>query len=98
GYVVLRLPHEVNPLWKQWLAEHYPQRAAKVMSVVNGLHGGRDYRSDWFLRQRGRGAWADLIAQRFDIALRRHGMAGRSLTLRTDLFRRPGEEEQLPLF
>lgn len=96
GYVVLRLPYEVNPLWQQWLATHFPQRAAKVMSVVNGLHGGRDYRSEWFVRQTGQGAWADLIAQRFDIALRRHGMTGRSRRLRTDLFRRP--EQQLSLF
>lgn len=98
GYVVLRLPHEVNPLWREWLAVHYPQRAEKVMAVVNGLHGGRDYRSEWFTRQSGQGVWADLIAQRFDIALRRHGLVGKRYALRTDLFRRPAEEEQLSLF
>ena len=99
GYVMLRLPWEVGELWRDWLAEHYPDRAARVMSVVRELHGGRDYQSDWFLRQQGRGQWASLFAQRFAIACRRAGLDDHELPpLRTDLFRVPSKPDQLVLW
>lgn len=98
GHVVLRLPHELGELWQQWLAEHYPQRAGRIMKVVRELHGGRQYRSDWFVRQQGRGVWAELLARRMALARNRHGMEGRYIELRTDLFRVPGRESQLTLF
>ncbi|MFN3714555.1 MAG: PA0069 family radical SAM protein [Alcanivoracaceae bacterium] len=99
GYVMLRLPWEVNELWRGWLAEHYPERAQRVMSVVRELHGGRDYQSDWHQRQTGRGQWANLFARRFELACRRAGLEGNELPpLRTDLFRVPTKPDQLVLW
>lgn len=98
GYVVLRLPHEVGPLWRDWLAEHYPDRAERVMQVVQSLHGGRDYRSRFFERQQGQGQWAALMARRFEVAARKADLAGDDRHgLRTDLFAVPGSATQLPL-
>jgi DNA repair photolyase len=97
-YVVLRLPHEVGPLWRDWLAEHYPDRAERVMQVVQSLHGGRDYRSRFHVRQRGQGTWAELIARRFEVALRKAELDHQDrCELRTDLFAVPGRGVQLPL-
>ena len=76
GWVMLRLPLEVAPLFREWLDTHYPLRAAHVMSVVQQLRGGRDYESQWGARMRGRGAFADLIEQRFRIAAARLGLNG----------------------
>ncbi len=99
GYVVLRLPHEVGPLWQEWLADHYPDRAEKVMSVMRDLHGGAIYDSRWHQRQSGQGAWAHLLRQRFDSACRSAGLAGReSLDLDTGGFVPPGPHGQLSLW
>ncbi|MGI9306502.1 MAG: PA0069 family radical SAM protein [Gammaproteobacteria bacterium] len=90
GYVVLRLPHELKEVFAGWLAEHLPQRAAKVMSQVRALHGGRDYAPQFFARHRGKGVLADLIARRFAVARRRYHLdAPRKNELRADLFRPP---------
>lgn len=79
GYVMLRLPYAVKTLFREWLAEHYPDRASHVMSLINQLHGGRDYDSTWRTRMTGTGVHADLVARRFAVACRRHGLAhGRS--------------------
>ena len=89
GYVMLRLPYEVKDLFREWLAEHYPLKAEHVMNRVRDLRGGNDYKSGWGVRMRGEGVYADLIAKRFEIARRRHGLDIRPGTrLRTDLFRR----------
>lgn len=72
-YQVLRLPWELAPIFRQWLAQHYPQRAERVMARVQDLHGGRDYRADFASRMRGQGVWADLLRQRFDKACLRLG-------------------------
>ena len=99
GYVMLRLPHEVAPLWRDWLQQHFPQRAGRIMAAVRALHEGRDYRSDWHQRQTGRGPWAALLAQRFRLACQRAGISSeRSGGLRTDLFRVPGKAVQGELF
>ena len=89
GYVMLRLPFEVKDLFAEWLAEHYPQKAARVMGRVRDLRGGKAYEAQWGVRMRGTGIYADLIAKRFDVALRKHGLdKPRRTELRTDLFRR----------
>jgi DNA repair photolyase len=99
GYVVLRLPREVAPLFRDWLAEHYPERAAKVMAQVRALHGDRDYDPAWGKRMKGEGTYAELIARRFRTAVRRLGLEAPFPQLRTDLFRVPGSgPEQLTLF
>jgi DNA repair photolyase len=76
GYVLLRLPLELKPMFESWLAAHRPGRAAHVMSLMRQLHGGREYESGFGVRMRGRGAFADLIAGRFRLAARRLGLDG----------------------
>ena len=75
GYVLLRLPHEVAPLFRDWLDAHYPQRAAHVMSTVQQLRGGKDYDSTFGQRMRGQGVYAQLLARRFALACQRLGYA-----------------------
>ena len=74
SYVLLRLPHEVAPLFRDWLATHLPLKAEHVMSLVNQSRGGKDYDASFGTRQRGEGVFADLIAQRFRLAKRRLGL------------------------
>lgn len=70
NYILLRLPLEVAPLFEQWLVEHYPLRAEKVMNVIRDTRGGKAYDSQWGQRMRGRGPFAELLAQRFALALK----------------------------
>ncbi len=77
GYVLLRLPHEVAPLFRDWLQTHVPDRAAHVMSTIRQLRGGKDYDSRFGARMRGEGVYADLLARRFALAHKRTGFAGR---------------------
>ncbi len=88
-YLPVRLPYEVAPLFRAWLDEHYPDRAAKVMNIIQSLRGGRDNDPNWFTRMQGFGPWADLLRTRFEKAVRRYGIAQQKLDLRTDLFRPP---------
>ena len=73
GYVLLRLPLEVAPLFRDWLDTHHPDRAAHVMSTINQLRGGKDYNSEFGSRMRGEGVYADLLSSRFKLARRRLG-------------------------
>lgn len=73
GYVLLRLPYEVAPLFHDWLQAHHPQRAEHVMSTLNQLRGGKDYDSRFGKRMRGEGTYADLLANRFKLASKRLG-------------------------
>ena len=75
SYVLLRLPHELKEVWREWLQLHLPERAAHVMSLVRQMRGGRDYDSRFGTRMRGEGPFADLIATRFVKAYRKHGYA-----------------------
>ena len=88
-YTVLRLPWEVSPLFREWLAAHYPQRAERVMHRVQDMRRGRDYNAEFRTRMKGEGAWADLIRQRFDVACRRLDLVHERFRLRNDLFRPP---------
>jgi DNA repair photolyase len=76
GYVMLRLPHEVKELFRDWLQQHQPLKAERVMNRVREMRGGRDNDSRFGHRMRGNGVYAGLIAQRFRIALARLGFAG----------------------
>ena len=73
GYVLLRLPHELKTIWREWLQLHYPERAAHVMSLMRQMHGGKDYDSSFGRRMRGEGPFAQLIQQRFAKAHARLG-------------------------
>ena len=99
SWVMLRLPLEVAPLFREWLAEHRPERAARVMARVRETHGGRDYDPAWGKRMRGQGTYAELIARRFEVAVKRAGLDRGLPGLRTDLFRvPPAVGDQLSLF
>ncbi len=89
GYVLLRLPLEIKALFREWLEEHVPGRARRVINILQQMHGGRDYVSQFGLRQTGSGPFALQIAQRFRLAKQRLGYGEKRTALRTDLFRRP---------
>jgi DNA repair photolyase len=91
GYVLLRLPHEVKILFREWLADHYPDRAKHVMSLINQARGGKDYDSQFGTRMSGTGAYAELLGTRFELAKRKLGFAGsrERYELDTSLFRPP---------
>ena len=91
SYVLLRLPYEVKDLFREWLAEHYPQRASHVMSLVRDARGGRDNDPNFGTRMRGTGAYAELLRTRFKLATRRLGLdSPRNVALNRALFRPPG--------
>jgi len=90
GYTILRLPWEVKDLFREWLAQHFPERAAHVMSVVRSMRGNRDNDPGFGTRMHATGPVAHLIRQRFQLACRRLGFpAEREYTLPTHLFQPP---------
>ena len=91
GYIVLRLPYEVNDLFQDWLKQHFPDRAAHVMSLIRDMRGGRDNDPRFGSRMRGTGPIAQLLQSRFKIACSRLGInaGGRSILSNTQLFRPP---------
>ncbi|HEX7856151.1 MAG TPA: PA0069 family radical SAM protein [Sphingobium sp.] len=95
-FIPIRLPYEVAPLFRAWLAEHYPDRAGKVMAIIRDIRGDHDNDPNFGTRMRGQGVWADLIRTRFSKARQRAGFTGEKLILRTDLFQPPqGPQLQL---
>jgi len=98
GYVILRLPLEVSPIFKDWLLRHYPDRYRHVLSLVRSMRGGKDYDSEWGKRMKGSGPYAWQIGRRFELAARKLGLNLERTKLRTDLFKAPkGASEQLVL-
>jgi DNA repair photolyase len=98
GYVLLRLPLEVAPVFKEWLLRHYPERYRHVLSLIRSMRGGKDYDAEWGKRMRGTGPYAWQIARRFELTTKRLGLNAKKLKLRTDLFETPKpESEQLSL-
>ncbi len=89
SFIPVRLPHEVAPLFREWLGIHYPDRADKVMNIIRSLRGGRDNDPNFGTRMRGQGVWADLLRTRFSRACREAGIGKAAVSLRTDLFRPP---------
>jgi DNA repair photolyase len=94
GYILLRLPREVQPLFRDWLDAHYPLRAAHVMSLMRQLHGGRAYDAAFGVRQLGNGPFAELLSQRFAIALRRCGLDRKAPLLDTSHFVPPRRDSR----
>lgn len=93
-YTVLRLPWEVAPLFRLWLDQHQPERAARILARVRELHGleagdERVYRADYRSRMKGHGPWADLIRQRVQRAARHHGLSTSACPLSSAAFRAP---------
>lgn len=98
SYIAVRLPHEVAPLFRAWLDAHYPERAAKVMTLIQSLRDGRDNDPRFFSRMKGQGIWADLIRARFRGTCRRLGLDNDRIQLRSDLFEPPERGGQMRLF
>ena len=96
--ILLRLPHEVAPLFREWLDTHFPERAGKVMNTVRSVRGGRDNDPDFFTRMKPKGVWAELLRRRFNIAARRLGFNRAKIDLDASRFRRPAPDGQLSLF
>ena len=94
SYVLLRLPHEVKVLFREWLGEHYPDRAKHVMSLINQTRGGKDYDAQFGQRMVGTGPYAELLRTRFELARRKCGFdaAKDRYELATDLFRPPAAD------
>jgi len=98
-YILLRLPLEVAPLFKDWLLREYPDHYRRVFSLLRSMRGGKDYDSEWHSRFRGRGPFADLLARRFELAVKRLGLDPALLSL--DQFTPPhprAQSAQLSLF
>jgi DNA repair photolyase len=89
GYVLLRLPHELKELFTGWLEARYPAKSAKVMALLRGTRNGALYDSGFFTRQRGEGPLADLLARRFEVAVRRLGLSDDYMPLDCSKFQVP---------
>ncbi|MCW1402714.1 PA0069 family radical SAM protein [Novosphingobium sp. MW5] len=98
SWIMLRLPHEVAPLFREWLDTHYPDRAGKVMGVVQSVRNGRDNDPNFFSRMKPQGVWADLFRTRFRLACKRLGINEVSLKLDSSKFAPPTTGGQLNLF
>lgn len=99
GYVLLRMPLEIKDLFREWLETELPDRAKRVIGLMRGMHGGRDYDSRWFERQRGTGPFAKLIEDRVKAAKARFGLDKPLPSLDTRRFRPPLKAgDQLSLF
>ena len=99
SWIMLRLPQEVSPLWQDWLAAHYPDRAGRIMARLREMHGGKDYDACWGHRMTGEGAYAEMVAARFAVAIKRLGVKETAPPMRTDLFQPPiPQSAQLSLF
>ena len=99
SWILLRLPFEVAPLFRDWLERHEPLKAAHVMNRLREMRGGRDYDAEWGKRMKGEGLMAELIARRFHLAARRLGLDGRLPPLDVTRFRKPERAgDQLSLF
>jgi len=99
GYILLRLPLEIKTLFGEWLETHYPDRAARVMRIVRETRGGRLYDARFGQRMSGTGVFAQMIAQRFDLACKRHGLNAGKWALDSSRFAPPlATRNQLALF
>ena len=96
-FLPVRLPWEVAPLFRAWLDEHFPDRAGKVMSIIQSIRGGKDNDGNFHTRFKGQGPWADLLKIRFHKAARRYGLDSERFNVRTDLFQ-PPQGDQFNLF
>jgi DNA repair photolyase len=98
GYVLLRLPHELKELFREWLEQHMPDRAQHVMSLIRQSRGGKDYASEFGHRMRGTGLYAEMIAQRFEVACKKFALQlNRNLQLDCSGFRVPRGSPQQDL-
>ncbi|WP_249693292.1 PA0069 family radical SAM protein [Stappia sp. WLB 29] len=86
GYILLRLPIEVSPLFRDWLLRHRPDSFRHVMNLIRSMRGGKDYDAQWGKRMRGDGPYAKQLANRFALACKRLGLNRSRKSLTTELF------------
>ena len=99
GYLLLRLPLEIKELFEEWLEAHVPDRKAHVLNLIRETRGGKLYDPAWHQRMTGTGPYAETLAQRFEIACRRHGFLKNDWQLDTTQFKPPRPQSpQLSLF
>lgn len=99
GYVMLRLPLELQNLFREWLDTHYPDRADHVFSLVQSVRGGKNYDATFGKRMRGTGHYATLLSQRFKLACRRLKLNQKRLALDVTQFKPPPRAgDQMSLF
>lgn len=104
GYILLRLPHEVSGLFREWLGEHAPGRATHVINLIRQMRGGKDYDARFGSRMRGQGPYAEMLSQRLRTAARKLGLNKMQRELARSLFRPPcparpaTDDAQLDLF
>jgi DNA repair photolyase len=89
SWVLLRLAPPLDQIFERWLDRHFPEKKSRVLNRIRDVRGGKLNDSTWFQRQRGRGAYADQIAQLFKAAAHKHGLDRSLPALRSDAFRRP---------
>ncbi|MBK8814850.1 MAG: PA0069 family radical SAM protein [Methylococcaceae bacterium] len=97
GYVFLRLPHELKELFSEWLQTHEPLKANHMMNRIVDSRDGKAYDSTFGLRMRGTGHYADLLAQRFNLARNKLEFPGLP-PFNNDLFKPALLSGQLDLF
>ncbi|HNJ47444.1 MAG TPA: radical SAM protein, partial [Novosphingobium sp.] len=97
SWIMLRLPHEVAPLFKEWLGVHYPERADKVIHTVQAMRHGRDNDPGFFTRMKPLGTWADVFRTRFRLACKRLGLNREQPVLDCSRFVRPETDGQMRL-
>ena len=96
GYVLLRLPLEIKDLFREWLEKNEPGRAKHVMSLIRSMRNGKDYDSQWHTRMKGTGPYAQMIAKRFQLAVKKLGLNAPSQPMDLSKFKRPAQPgEQL---
>ncbi len=99
GYVMVRLPLELEDLFEEWLEAHYPDKLRHVMTMVKSMRKGKAYDSTWSERMTGTGPFAWMIGRRFEASAAKNGYSKERMKLRTDLFRKPAAPgSQLSLF
>ncbi|MCJ1959511.1 PA0069 family radical SAM protein [Novosphingobium mangrovi (ex Hu et al. 2023)] len=96
-WIMLRLPLEVAPLFREWLEAHFPDRAGKVMAIIREMRGGRDNDPRFGERFRPQSPWADLVRSRFRLAMKRHRLGPPGVHLDCSQFRAPSPDGQLSL-
>ena len=98
SWIMLRLPHDTGELFEDWLTRHYPNHRDRVMGHMRAMYDGKLYDASFTTRMRGRGVYAETIQMRFQVAMKRLGLAERVAKLRSDLFvapRRPSAQGDL---
>lgn len=97
SWIMVRLPHEVAPLFREWLEIHFPDRASKVMGIIQDIRGGKDNDGQFHTRMKPQGVWPDLIRSRFRVACKRAGIEQVTLDLDCSQFTSPNLDGQLNL-